>query len=70
MTLAAVFYWLVRDLFGDQPQKIFYLCSLLMGLGAGFFIWKLSGIRSHLESLEMGRTDPSDELSSNEVGSA
>ena len=34
MTLAAVFYWLVRDLFGDQPQKIFYLCSLLMGLGA------------------------------------
>ena len=70
MTLAAVFYWLVRDLFGDQPQKIFYLCSLLMGLGAGFFIWKLSGIRSHLKSIEMERTDLNDRLSSNEVGSA
>lgn len=56
MTIAAVFYWLVRDSFGEQPQRIFYLCSGLMALGAGFFLWRLSGIRDYLKSSE---TSPS-----------
>lgn len=50
MTLAAVFYWLVRDSFGDQPQLIFFLCSALMAVGAAFFMWQLTGIRQYLES--------------------
>lgn len=48
MTLAAVFYWLVRDWFGDQPQLIFYICSGLMALGAGFFVWRLARIQEYL----------------------
>ena len=50
MTLAALFYWLVRDSFGDQPQLIFFLCSGLMAVGAAFFLWRLSGIRKYLET--------------------
>ncbi len=50
MTLAAVFYWRVRDYFGDQPQLIFFLCSALMAVGAAFFMWRLTGIRQYLES--------------------
>ena len=50
MTLAAVFYWLVRDSFGNQPQLIFFLCSALMAVGAAFFMWQLTGIRQYLES--------------------
>lgn len=52
MTVAAIFYWLVRDSFGDQPQLIFYICSGLMAIGAGFFIWRLAGIREYLASNE------------------
>ncbi len=43
MTVAALFYWAVRPLFGNQPQHIFYLCSLLMAAGAAYFLWKLRG---------------------------
>lgn len=50
MTLASVFYWLVRDYFGNQPQLIFFLCSALMAAGAAFFMWQLTGIRQYLES--------------------
>ncbi len=43
LTIAALLYWAVRPAFGDQPQNIFYLSSLLMALGAAFFLWKLRG---------------------------
>lgn len=43
LTIAALLYWVVRPMFGNQPQNIFYLSSLLMALGAGFFLWKLRG---------------------------
>ena len=50
MTLAAVFYWFVRESFGNQPQLIFFLCSALMAVGAAFFMWQLTGIQQYLES--------------------
>jgi acyl-[acyl-carrier-protein]-phospholipid O-acyltransferase/long-chain-fatty-acid--[acyl-carrier-protein] ligase len=43
MTVAALFYWAVRPAFGNQPQKIFYLCALLMAAGAAYFLWHLRG---------------------------
>lgn len=43
LTIAALFYWAVRPSFGNEPQNIFYLSSLLMALGAAFFLWKLRG---------------------------
>lgn len=51
MTLAAMFYWGIRPLFGDEdidpltnhPERIFYVCSFLMAAGAAFFLWKLRG---------------------------
>jgi acyl-[acyl-carrier-protein]-phospholipid O-acyltransferase/long-chain-fatty-acid--[acyl-carrier-protein] ligase len=43
LTIAALFYWGVRPAFGDQPQNIFYLSSLLMAVGAAYFLWKLRG---------------------------
>lgn len=43
LTLAAVFYWVVRPAFGEEPQNIFYVCSALMAIGAVFFLWMLRG---------------------------
>ncbi len=43
LTIAALLYWLIRPGFGNQPQKIFYLSSVLMAIGAAFFLWKLRG---------------------------
>ncbi len=43
MTIAALIYWAIRPAFGDEPQNIFYICSLLMAAGAAFFLWKLHG---------------------------
>ncbi len=43
MTVAAVLYWAIRPAFYDHPQHIFYLSSLLMAVGAAFFLWKLRG---------------------------
>lgn len=43
LTIAALLYWAVRPAFGDEPQNIFYLSSVLMALGAAFFLWKLRG---------------------------
>ena len=43
LTIAAGLYWLVRPAFGNQPHKVFYLCSVLMAAGAAFFLWKLRG---------------------------
>lgn len=45
MTLSAVFYYLVRPLFENAPQNIFLVCSGLMAVGAGFFLWQLRGTR-------------------------
>ncbi len=43
LTVAALLYTMIRSSFGNQPQHIFYLCSLLMAAGAAFFLWKLRG---------------------------
>ncbi|TWT53191.1 Lysophospholipid transporter LplT [Rubripirellula amarantea] len=43
LTVAALFYWAVRPAFGDKPQHIFYLSSVLMAAGAAFFLYRLRG---------------------------
>ncbi len=43
MTFAALIYWAIRPYFGNQPQAIFYVSSILMAAGAAFFLWKLRG---------------------------
>jgi len=43
LTVAALFYWAIRPLFGDEPENIFYVSALLMAAGAGFFLWRLRG---------------------------
>jgi MFS family permease len=43
MTLAALVYWAIRPAFGNQPQAIFYVSSILMAAGAAYFLWKLRG---------------------------
>jgi acyl-[acyl-carrier-protein]-phospholipid O-acyltransferase/long-chain-fatty-acid--[acyl-carrier-protein] ligase len=43
MTVSALFFAAVRPAFGNQPQKIFYLCALLMAAGAAYFLWHLRG---------------------------
>ncbi|TWU42215.1 MFS transporter [Novipirellula artificiosorum] len=43
LTLAALFYWAIRPVFGNAPQNIFWVSSVLMAAGAAFFLWKLRG---------------------------
>ncbi|TWU00797.1 Lysophospholipid transporter LplT [Stieleria varia] len=43
MTVSGILFYLLRPAFGVQPQHMFYICSLLMFLGAAFFLWKLRG---------------------------
>ncbi|NND99115.1 MAG: MFS transporter [Pirellulaceae bacterium] len=43
LTIAAGLYAVIRPAFGDSPQYIFLICSLLMAAGAGYFLWKLRG---------------------------
>jgi acyl-[acyl-carrier-protein]-phospholipid O-acyltransferase/long-chain-fatty-acid--[acyl-carrier-protein] ligase len=43
MTVAALFYWAIRPMFGDEPQNIFYVSAVLMAAGAAFFLWRLRG---------------------------
>ena len=43
LTVAALLYWAIRPAFGNQPQNIFYVSSVLMAIGAAFFLWKLRG---------------------------
>ena len=43
LTVAALLYWWIRPWFGDKPQNIFWLSSLLMAIGAAFFLWQLRG---------------------------
>ncbi len=43
MTIAAIFYRVIRPAFGNQPQNIFYVSAILMALGSAFFLWRLRG---------------------------
>lgn len=43
LTIGALIYWIIRPAFGDEPQRIFYLSSGLMAVGAAFFLWRLAG---------------------------
>jgi MFS family permease len=43
LTLAALLYWAIRPAFGDEPQHIFYLSSILMAVGGVYFLWQLKG---------------------------
>ncbi|WP_162006742.1 MFS transporter [Roseimaritima sediminicola] len=43
MTVSAVVYYAVRAPFGDSPQRIFLLCSVMMAAGTLFFLWRLKG---------------------------
>ncbi|WP_261343331.1 MFS transporter [Novipirellula galeiformis] len=43
LTVAALLYWAIRPAFGDTPQHIFLLSSILMAAGAAFFLWQLRG---------------------------
>jgi acyl-[acyl-carrier-protein]-phospholipid O-acyltransferase/long-chain-fatty-acid--[acyl-carrier-protein] ligase len=43
LTVAALLYWAIRPAFGDQPQHIFYLSSMLMAGGGVYFLWQLKG---------------------------
>lgn len=43
LTIAAGLYAVIRNSFGDSPQRIFLICSLLMAIGAGYFLWRLRG---------------------------
>ena len=43
LTLASLLYIVIRPLYGDEPQKMFYVSSVLMAVGATFFLWRLRG---------------------------
>ncbi|MGB7346376.1 MAG: MFS transporter [Pirellulaceae bacterium] len=43
LTIAAGLYTAIRPAFGDHPQRIFLICSLLMLIGAIYFFWRLRG---------------------------
>lgn len=43
LTIAALLYWAIRPAFGDKPQHIFFVSSVLMALGTAFFLWRLRG---------------------------
>ncbi|MCC9599695.1 MFS transporter [Stieleria sp. JC731] len=43
MTVAGVLYPVIRPGFGDAPQRIFFICSGLMLVGAAFFTYRLRG---------------------------
>ncbi|MFK8111528.1 MAG: MFS transporter [Rubripirellula sp.] len=60
LTIAALFYWAVRPAFGDQPQHIFALSSVLMALGAAFFLWKLRGTGILIGSQSEGDEEATD----------
>lgn len=43
MTVSAALYASIAGLFGNQPQRMFVLCSILMVIGACFFLYRLRG---------------------------
>lgn len=43
MTLSAILYWTIRGSFGETPERMFLLCSVLMAIGSVFFLWRLRG---------------------------
>lgn len=48
MTFSAFLYSAIAGFFGDQPQRMFVLCALLMAGGAAYFLYRLRGIRAEL----------------------
>ncbi len=40
-TLASLIYWMIRPLFGTQPQDVFLVSAVLMAGGTLFFLWRL-----------------------------
>jgi len=44
LAAAALLYWLIKPLFGNEPQKIFILSAVMMLVGAAFFLYKLKRI--------------------------
>lgn len=40
-TLASLIYWVIRPLFGTQPQDVFLVSAALMAGGTLFFLWRL-----------------------------
>ncbi|MCZ6837393.1 MAG: MFS transporter [Planctomycetota bacterium] len=56
LSVASVMYWIIRPAFTgptpgttDQPQRIFIICSVLMILGTGFFLFHMRRIGVRLE---------------------
>lgn len=43
MTVSALLYASIAGQFGDQPQRIFVLCAIMMAAGAAFFLYRLRG---------------------------
>ncbi len=43
LTVAAILYTVIRPAFGEHPQRIFLICSLLMLAGSAYFFWRLKG---------------------------
>ena len=43
LAIASGIFLLLRPAFGDAPQRMFLICSVLMAIGAGYFLWKLRG---------------------------
>lgn len=46
LMLASMLYWIIRPYFGtgpgpQHPEKIFLISSVLMGVGATFFLWRI-----------------------------
>jgi MFS family permease len=41
LTIGALVYWIIRPAFGTAPQHIFYVSSVLMAMGGGYFLWRL-----------------------------
>ncbi len=43
LAAASIIYWLIRPLF-TKPHHIFFVCGVLMLVGAAFLLWRLRGI--------------------------
>ncbi|MBN2476140.1 MAG: MFS transporter [Pirellulales bacterium] len=46
LMLASILYWVIRPAFGtvaeqQHPEKIFFVCAVLMVAGATFFLWRM-----------------------------
>ncbi len=41
LALASLLYWIIRPAFGQHPERIFLLSSVLMVVGVAFFLWRM-----------------------------